>query len=136
MKMMWLFQEVHRQLSTQKALLQALRDRMKRKYSDVRLPVPAEVRGLLQEVQQSVQELEVKVRTCWTYGCRAEAGGNMEDALPSQVAEAVDRAGPAYRLDAKLSEIQAGLRSVQLKLEQRSSTVAQAEDTQKVKHSL
>lgn len=107
---------------------------MKRKYSDVGLPVPPEVRGLLQEVQRSVQELEVKVRTFWIYGCHAEAGGNMEDALVSQVAEAVDRAGPAYRLDAELSEIQAGLRSVQLKLERRSSTVAQAEDTQKVKH--
>ncbi|TNM95726.1 hypothetical protein fugu_016809 [Takifugu bimaculatus] len=100
-------QEVHRQLCTQKALLQAMMDRMKRKYSDVQLLVPVELHGLLQEVQQSVQELEVKV------------------------VEAVDRSGPAYRLDAKLSEIQTGLRSVRQKLEQRSSTVAQAEDTQK-----
>lgn len=37
-------------------------DRMKVRYSDVQLPVPVEVHGLLQEVQQSVQELEVKVR--------------------------------------------------------------------------
>lgn len=52
----------------------------------------------------------------------------------SQVVEAVDRCGPAHRLGAKLSEIQTGLRSVQKKLEQRSSTVIQAEDTQKVNH--
>lgn len=50
-----------------------------------------------------------------------------------QVVEALDRSSPAHRMDAKLSEIQTGLGSVQKKLEQRSSTVAQAEDTQKVK---
>lgn len=48
----------------------------------------------------------------------------------------MDRSGPAHRLEAKLSEIQAGLGSVQKKLEQRSSTVSQAEDTQKVKGGL
>lgn len=46
--------------------------------------------------------------------------------------EALARSGPAHRLGAKLSEIQTGLGSVQKKLDQRSSTVTQAEDTQKV----
>lgn len=51
----------------------------------------------------------------------------------SQVVETLDRTGPAHRIEARLCEIQAGLGSVQTKLERRSSTVAQAEDTQKVK---
>lgn len=46
--------------------------------------------------------------------------------------EAVERSGPVHRLGAKLSEIHAGLRSVQKKLEQRSPDVAQAKVTQKV----
>lgn len=50
----------------------------------------------------------------------------------AQVVAAVDRCGPAPRLGAKLSEILTGLESVQKKLGQRSSTVAQAEDSQKV----
>lgn len=108
-------------------------DRMKRKYSDVQLLVPVELHGLLQEVQQSVQELEVKVGTSGSKVITQRLE-KQRDALLSQVVEAVDRSGPAYRLDAKLSEIQTGLRSVRQKLEQRSSTVAQAEDTQKVKH--
>lgn len=49
-----------------------------------------------------------------------------------QVGEAVERSGPVHRLGAKLSEIQAGLRSVQKRLEQRSPTVTQAKITQKV----
>lgn len=129
-----MFQEVHRQLCTQKALLQAMMDRMKMKYSDVQVLVPVEIHGLLQEVQQSVQELEVKVRIFGAEVVTQRLEKHVEDALLSQVVEAVDRSGPAYRLDAKLTEIQTGLRSVQQKLEQRSSTVAQAEDTQKVKH--
>lgn len=50
----------------------------------------------------------------------------------AQVEEAVERSGPIYRLGAKLSEIQAGLSSVQKKLEQSSPTVAEAERMQKV----
>lgn len=50
-----------------------------------------------------------------------------------QVVETLDRSGPAHMLNAKLCEIQTGLGSVQKKLDQRSSTVAQAEDTQKVR---
>lgn len=49
-----------------------------------------------------------------------------------QVGDAVQRSGPVHRLGAKLSEIQAGLRSVQRRLEQRSPSVAQAKVTQKV----
>lgn len=109
-------------------------DRMKLKYSDVQVLVPVEIHRLLQEVQQSVQELEVKVRIFGAKVVTQRLEKHVEDALLSQVVEAVDRSGPVSRLDAKLSEIQTGLRSVQQKLEQRSSTVAQAEDTQKVKH--
>lgn len=66
---------------------------------------------------------------------------NKEKLLPAgpalvhvdQVVEALDRSGPALRLDARLSEIQTGLGSLHEKLEQRSSTVSQAEDTQKVR---
>jgi len=48
------------------------------------------------------------------------------------VAEAVERSGPVHRLGAKLSDIQAGLRSVQRTLEERSPTVPEAKFTQKV----
>lgn len=42
------------------------------------------------------------------------------------------RSGPVHRLGAKLSEIQAGLRSVQKRLEQQGPTVTHAKITQKV----
>lgn len=48
----------------------------------------------------------------------------------------VERSGPVHRLGAKLSEIQAGLRSVQKRLEQRSPGVAHAKITQKVSSDL
>lgn len=44
----------------------------------------------------------------------------------------MERSGPVHRLGAKLSEIQAGLRSVQKRLEQRSPDVNEAKTTQKV----
>lgn len=44
----------------------------------------------------------------------------------------MERSGTVHRLGAKLSEIQAGLRSVQKRLEQKSPTVTQAKITQKV----
>lgn len=53
------FQEVHRQLCSQKALLQSIMDRLKMKYSDT-LP-PSEIQGQLQEVTQSLQQLEKQV---------------------------------------------------------------------------
>lgn len=56
------FQELHRQLCTHKALLQASLDRMKTKFSDAAAPVPLELQSLLQEVQQPLQEVEAKVR--------------------------------------------------------------------------
>ncbi|XP_047197727.1 nesprin-2 isoform X1 [Hippoglossus stenolepis] len=100
-------QEVHGQLFTQKALLLRIMESMKTKYSDMYTLVPVEIEGQLQEVNQSLQQVEVKV------------------------GEAVQRSGPVHRLGAKLSEIQAGLRSVQKRLEQRSPTVIEAKVTQK-----
>lgn len=44
----------------------------------------------------------------------------------------MERSGPVHRLGVKLAEIQAGLRSVQKRLEQRSPTVIEAKITQKV----
>lgn len=104
------------------------------KYAEVQSLVPVEIHSLLQEVKRSLQQLEVKVRYDGYEVVTQRLEKHVEDALLSQVVEAVDRSGPAYRLDTKLSEIQTGLRSVQKKLEQRSSTVTQVEDTQKVKH--
>lgn len=49
-----------------------------------------------------------------------------------QVGEAIERSGPVHRLGAKMSDIEAGLRSVQKRLEQRSPTVIDAKITQKV----
>lgn len=49
-----------------------------------------------------------------------------------QVGEALEKSGPVYRLGARLSEIQAGLTSVQKRLEQRSPNVSQAKLTQRV----
>ncbi|KAM6917369.1 nesprin-2-like [Lycodopsis pacificus] len=100
-------QEVHSQLCNQKALLQRIMESLKMKYSDMDTPVPVEIDGHMQEVTQSLQQVEVKV------------------------GEAVEKSGPVYRLGAKLSEIQAGLTSVQKRLEQRSPNVARAKDTQK-----
>ncbi|XP_068608267.1 nesprin-2-like [Brachionichthys hirsutus] len=100
-------QEVHSHLCTQKALLQHMKESLKGWYSGVDTVVPAEIEGQLQEVTLSLQHVEVKV------------------------GDVVERSGPVHRLGAKLSEIRAGLRTVQKRLEQRSPTVAQAEDTQK-----
>lgn len=52
--------------------------------------------------------------------------------LVPQVEEGVKRSGPVHRLGSKLSDIQAGLKSVQNRLEDRSPTVAEAKLTQKV----
>nr|XP_029131758.1 nesprin-2 [Labrus bergylta] len=100
-------QEVHSQLCTQKALLQRIMEGLRMKYSDMYTLVPVDIDGQLKEVTQSLRKVEVKV------------------------GEAVERSGPVHRLGAKLSEIQAGLRSVQKRLEQRSPSVAQAKVTQK-----
>ncbi|XP_042357130.1 nesprin-2-like isoform X2 [Plectropomus leopardus] len=100
-------QEVHSQLCNQKALLQRIMESLKMKYSDMYTLVPVEIDGQLQEVKQSLQQVEVKV------------------------GEAVEKSGPVHRLGAKLSEIQAGLMSVQKRLEQRSPNVTQAKITQK-----
>ncbi|CAJ1074541.1 LOW QUALITY PROTEIN: nesprin-2 [Xyrichtys novacula] len=100
-------QEVHSQLFTQKALLQRIMETLRIKYSDVYSPVPPEIDGQLKGVTQSLQKVELKVR------------------------QTVDRSGPVHKLAAKLCEIQAGLRSVQRRLEQRSPTVTEAKVIQK-----
>ena len=51
-------QEISRQLLTQKALLKSLMDSLKTKYSDT---LPLELETQLQEVNHSIQEVEVKV---------------------------------------------------------------------------
>nr|XP_019964757.1 PREDICTED: nesprin-2-like [Paralichthys olivaceus] len=100
-------QDVHGQLYTQKALLQRIMESLKMKYSDMYTLVPVEIEGQLQEVNRSLQQVEVKV------------------------GEAAERSGPVHILGAKLSEIQAGLKSVQKRLEKRSPTVIEAKVTQK-----
>lgn len=52
----------------------------------------------------------------------------------SQVKTAVEKSGPLHRLGAKISEIKAGLGSVQSWLEQKSLNFTEAESTQKVRH--
>lgn len=54
----WL-QEVHSQLCSQKAQFQRLMERLKMKHSDTL--APSEIEGQLQEVTQSLQQLEQKV---------------------------------------------------------------------------
>ena len=51
-------QEISRQLLTQKALLKSIMDSLKTKYSDT---LPLELETQLQEVNHSIQEVEVKV---------------------------------------------------------------------------
>lgn len=54
-------QEVHSQLCTQKAVLQRISESLKMMYSDKNTPIPEEIEGLLQEVSQSLQEVEEQV---------------------------------------------------------------------------
>lgn len=49
-----------------------------------------------------------------------------------QVGDVMEKSGPLHRLGAKVSEIKAGLGSVQDKLQQRSPSLSEAESTQKV----
>ncbi|XP_028420858.1 nesprin-2-like isoform X1 [Perca flavescens] len=100
-------QEVHSELCNQKALLQRIMESLKMKYSDMYTLVPVEIDSQLQEVTHSLQQVEVKV------------------------GEAVEQSGPIHRLGAKLSEVQAGLTSVQKRLDQRSPNVTVAKITQK-----
>jgi len=60
---MFLFsqQEVHSQLCTQKAVLQSISESLKMMYSDKNTSIPEEIEGLLQEVSQSLQEMEEQV---------------------------------------------------------------------------
>ncbi|KAG7234116.1 hypothetical protein INR49_005780 [Caranx melampygus] len=99
-------QEVHSQLYSQKALLQHVVESMK-KYGDIYKLVPPDIDNQLTEVKWSLQQVEVKM------------------------GQAVKRSGPVHKLGAKLSEIHAGLSSVQKKLDQRSPTVVEAKVIQK-----
>ena len=53
--------------------------------------------------------------------------------MDPQVEDTVEKSSPLQRLGAKLSEIKAGLGSVQDKLQQRSPSLSEAERTQKVR---
>lgn len=57
---LWL-QEIHSQLCTQKTLLQHLMESLKTKYSDMYTLVPVEIEGQLQDVSESLQQVEAKV---------------------------------------------------------------------------
>ncbi|KAM4723418.1 nesprin-2 [Anableps anableps] len=96
-------QELYSQLCAHKALLQHIMESLKRKYA----VVPVEIDSQLQEVTKSLHYVEAKV------------------------AEAVERSGPVHRLGTKLSGVQVGLRSVQNRMKERSSTVTEAKITQK-----
>lgn len=50
-----------------------------------------------------------------------------------QVEAAVQKSGPLHRLDAKLSEINAGLDAVHSRLKKKCPNVAEAESVQKVR---
>lgn len=52
----------------------------------------------------------------------------------SQVKTAVEKSGPLHRMGAKISEIKAGLGSVQSWLDQKSQNFNEAESTQKVRN--
>lgn len=131
-------QEVHSQLCSHKADLQCVTERLKMKYRDT--PVPGEVEAQLQEVTQSLQQLEQQVGGRVQCGevqqveqvCVRVCASVNRRRLLRQVAQEVERSGPVYSLGAKLSEIQTGLGSVQKRLDERSPTVTQAKVTQKV----
>ncbi|XP_039458830.1 titin-like isoform X2 [Oreochromis aureus] len=100
-------QELYSQLCTQKSLLHRIMENLKMKYSDMYTLVPVEIDSQMQDITKSLQQVEEKV------------------------GEAIERSGPVHRLGARMSDIEAGLRSVQKRLEQRSPSVTQAKITQK-----
>ncbi|XP_005948911.2 nesprin-2 isoform X4 [Haplochromis burtoni] len=100
-------QALYSQLCTQKSLLHRIMENLKMKYSDMYTLVPVEIDSQIQDITKSLQQVEEKV------------------------GEAIERSGPVHRLGARMSDIEAGLRSVQKRLEQRSPTVTQAKITQK-----
>lgn len=52
---------IHSQLCTQKALLQRIMDSLEMKHLNTRSQAPVEIEGQLQEVKESLQQVEVKV---------------------------------------------------------------------------
>ncbi|XP_061531423.1 nesprin-2-like [Phycodurus eques] len=98
---------IHSQLCIQKALVHRIKERLKSKYFESDM-VPVEINGQLQEIQKTLDQVEDKVE------------------------EAIEKSGPVHRIAAKLLETQAGLRSVQERLEDRSSSVAEAKLAQKM----
>ncbi|XP_015230408.1 PREDICTED: nesprin-2-like isoform X2 [Cyprinodon variegatus] len=96
-------QELYREMSAHKAILQHITDSIRTKYA----LVPTEIDGQLQEITKSLHQVDTKV------------------------AEAVERSGPVQRLGTKLSDVLAGLTSVQDRMKDRSPTVVEAKVKQK-----
>ncbi|XP_062851798.1 nesprin-2 [Trichomycterus rosablanca] len=100
-------QELHSDLCSQKVVLQHIMENLKVKYQGMDSLVPVEIEGPLQEVPALLQAVE------------------------NQVKEAVQKSGPLYQLNAKLSEINAGLEAVQNRLLKKCPNVQEAENSQK-----
>ncbi|RVE56939.1 hypothetical protein OJAV_G00211250 [Oryzias javanicus] len=100
-------QLVYGQLDAHKASLQRITESLQMKYKEKDASVPPEIESQLQEVTNALGQIE------------------------SEVAEALRKSGPNYRLGVKLSDIHTGLTSVQRRLEERSSSVMDAKVTQK-----
>ncbi|XP_077477536.1 nesprin-2-like [Stigmatopora argus] len=100
-------QEIHGQLRIQKALVHRIEERLRSKYFESDM-VPVEIHCQMEEIQKTMQDVQVKVE------------------------EAIEKSGPIHKIAAKLLETQAGLRSVQKRLEDRSSNVDEAELAQKM----
>ncbi|XP_061677287.1 nesprin-2-like isoform X2 [Syngnathoides biaculeatus] len=99
--------EIHSQLCIQKALVHRIKERMTSKYFESDM-VPVEIDGRLQEVQKTLEQVEAKVE------------------------DAIEKSGPVHRIGAKILETEAGLRSVQEMLEDRSWSVEEAKLAQKM----
>ncbi|KAJ8410368.1 hypothetical protein AAFF_G00203490 [Aldrovandia affinis] len=100
-------QEVRKELDSQSTVLQGIMGGLRRKYSEKQALVPVEVQGPLQEVAQSLKDLQAKVE------------------------ERVEKSSPLHRLSCKVVEVMEGLRSVLDLLQLKSPSVPEAQITQK-----
>ncbi|KAG7461305.1 hypothetical protein MATL_G00208680 [Megalops atlanticus] len=100
-------QEVRTELVSQNAMLQGIMDGVRRKYTENRIQVPTEIEYPLQEVACLLKELERKVE------------------------EAGEKSSPLHRLSHSMTEVVEGLRAVQALLQQKSSSVTEAQTIQK-----
>ncbi|XP_036405234.1 nesprin-2-like [Megalops cyprinoides] len=100
-------QEVRTELHSQNAMLQGIMDGVRRKYTEKRIQVPTEIEYPLQEVACSLKELERKVE------------------------EAGQKSSPLHRLSRSMTEVVEGLQEVQALLQQKSSSVTEAQTIQK-----